>query len=160
MEEIVKNVTSLVLATNPTASLINHVTLVGPKFARQWMRYSNQTVADKVPHEMLDLIDPLWYQYPPMDPLWHKLLGIVMVVLGILGWAGNGCVVYIFFFTPSLRTPSNLLVINLAFSDFLMMTIQSPPMVINCWYETWVLGESKIFIPNKLEVITVYIKVI
>lgn len=47
---------------------------------------------------------------------------------------------YIFSTTKSLRTPSNLLVLNLAFSDFMMMVVQSPPMVINCFYETWALG--------------------
>lgn len=80
-----------------------------------------------------------------MDPLWHKALGLVMIVIGILGWCGNGVVVYVFLLTPSLRTPSNLLVVNLAFSDFLMMIIMSPPMVINCYYETWVLGKSRFF---------------
>ena len=83
----------------------------------------------------------LRYQYPPMDPIWHKALGLVMVVIGIIGWCGNGVVVYIFLVTPSLRTPSNLLTVNLAFSDFFMMIAMSPPMVVNCWYETWVLGE-------------------
>ncbi|XP_011311423.1 rhodopsin [Fopius arisanus] len=146
MEQLVENVTSVLesLSSNSTTlhstTLINHAITMGPRAAKQWMRYSNQTVADKVPEDMLSLIDPHWYQFPPMDPLWHKLLGLVMIVIGILGWSGNGVVVYIFLFTPSLRTPSNLLVINLAFSDFLMMIIQSPPMVINCWYETWMLG--------------------
>lgn len=65
-----------------------------------------------------------------------------MIVLGVLGWSGNGVVVYVFLMTPSLRTPSNLLVVNLAFSDFIMMIIMSPPMVINCYYETWVLGNE------------------
>ncbi|XP_046606735.1 rhodopsin-like isoform X3 [Neodiprion virginianus] len=116
------------------------ISTMGPQVARQWMRFNNQTVADKVPPEMLHLIDPHWYQFPPMDPLWHKILGLVMIVLGVLGWSGNGVVVYVFMLTPSLRTPSNLLVVNLAFSDFLMMIIMSPPMVINCYYETWVLG--------------------
>lgn len=87
------------------------------------------------------------YQFPPLDPLWHKILGLVMIVLGVLGWSGNGVVVYVFLMTPSLRTPSNLLVVNLAFSDFIMMIIMSPPMVINCYYETWILGnEHTIFI--------------
>ncbi|XP_018351838.1 PREDICTED: rhodopsin-like isoform X1 [Trachymyrmex septentrionalis] len=82
----------------------------------------------------------LQYQFPPMDPMWHKILGLVMIVLGFMGWCGNGVVVYIFLMTPSLRTPSNLLVVNLAFSDFIMMIIMTPHMVINCYYETWVLG--------------------
>ncbi|XP_057329295.1 rhodopsin-like [Microplitis mediator] len=123
------------------AALISHAALsMGPHAAKQWMRYSNQTVADKVPEEMLHLVDPHWYQYPPMHHIWHKTLGIVMIVIGILGWTGNGCVVYIFLITPSLRTPNNILVVNLAFSDFLMMVIMSPPMVVNCWFETWILG--------------------
>ncbi|XP_025075743.1 rhodopsin-like isoform X5 [Pogonomyrmex barbatus] len=63
-----------------------------------------------------------------------------MVILVFMGWIGNGVVIYIFLMTPFLRTPSNLLVINLAFSDFIVMIIMSPPMVINCYYETWVLG--------------------
>lgn len=35
-------------------------TTVGPKFARQWMRFNNQTVVSKVPEEMLHLIDTYW----------------------------------------------------------------------------------------------------
>ncbi|KAM0725912.1 rhodopsin [Formica fusca] len=102
--------------------------------------FGNQTVVDKVPPEMLHLVDAHWYQFPPMNPLWHALLGFVIGILGMISVIGNGMVVYIFTTTKSLRTPSNLLVINLAISDFLMMLCMSPAMVINCYYETWVLG--------------------
>nr|CAD7262114.1 unnamed protein product [Timema shepardi]CAD7572169.1 unnamed protein product [Timema californicum] len=102
--------------------------------------FGNQTVVDRVPPEMLYLVDAHWYQFPPINPLWHGLLGFVIGVLGMISVIGNGMVVYIFSSTKSLRTPSNLLVVNLAFSDFLMMFTMSPPMVINCYYETWVLG--------------------
>ncbi|KAG6794909.1 long wavelength sensitive opsin 2 [Apis mellifera caucasica] len=121
-------------------SNISTLTTTGPQFARQLMRFNNQTVVSKVPEEMLHLIDLYWYQFPPLDPLWHKILGLVMIILGIMGWCGNGVVVYVFIMTPSLRTPSNLLVVNLAFSDFIMMGFMCPPMVICCFYETWVLG--------------------
>lgn len=134
---------SLLLGLNETiinVSMIHTLSTFGPQFAHQKMKYNNQTVADKVPPEMLHLIDPHWYQFPPLDPLWHKILGLVMIIIGIMGWCGNGVVVYVFMMTPSLRTPSNLLVVNLAFSDFIMMVIMSPPMVINCYYETWILG--------------------
>lgn len=123
--------TSIVSTSMPT---------IGPQFARQYMNFNNHTVVDKVPPEMLHLVDPHWYQFPPLDPIWHKILGLVMIVLGLMGWCGNGVVVYVFLMTPSLRTPSNLLVVNLAFSDFIMMVIMSPPMVINCYFETWILG--------------------
>lgn len=50
------------------------------------------------------------------------------------------CVIYIFTTTKTLRTPSNLLVVNLAVSDFLIMFTMGPPMVVNCMNETWVFG--------------------
>ncbi|XP_071579838.1 rhodopsin, long-wavelength [Temnothorax nylanderi] len=109
-------------------------------WAAQGGGFGNQTVVDKVPPEMLHLVDAHWYQFPPMNPLWHALLGFIIGVLGVISVIGNGMVVYIFTTTKSLRTPSNLLVVNLAISDFLMMLAMSPAMVINCYYETWVLG--------------------
>nr|WCQ76408.1 long wavelength sensitive opsin 2 [Ptosima undecimmaculata] len=101
---------------------------------------SNLTVVDKVPPEMLYLVDHHWYQYPPLNPLWHGILGFAIGILGIVSVFGNGMVCYIFCSTKALRTPSNFLVVNLAFSDFCMMFTMSPPMVINCYFETWVLG--------------------
>nr|AGH15790.1 long wavelength sensitive opsin 1 [Ceratosolen solmsi] len=102
--------------------------------------FNNQTVVDKAAPEIHHMIDPYWYQFPPMNPLWYGILGFVIGCLGCVSVIGNGMVVYIFASTKSLRTPSNLLVINLAFSDFCMMFTMSPPMVINCYYETWIFG--------------------
>lgn len=118
----------------------------GPSYAAysswggQQSGFGNQTVVDKVPADMLHLIDAHWYQYPPLNPLWHAILGFMIGVLGVISVTGNGMVVYIFTTTKTLRTPSNLLVVNLAITDFLMMFCMSPPMVINCYYETWVFG--------------------
>jgi r-opsin len=100
----------------------------------------NITVVDKVLPEMLQLIDPHWYQFPPMNPLWHSILGFVIAVLGLISITGNYVVIKVFTSNKSLRTPSNLLVVNLAFSDFLMMFCMAPPMVINCYHETWTFG--------------------
>ncbi|XP_055611119.1 opsin-1-like [Uranotaenia lowii] len=101
---------------------------------------ANLTVVDKVPADMLHMVNAHWYQFPPMNPLWHSMLGFAIFILSFISLVGNGCVMYIFTGTKTLRTPSNLLVVNLAFSDFLMMFTMGPPMVINCYYETWVLG--------------------
>lgn len=105
----------------------------------------NLTVVDSVLPDMLHMVDAYWYQFPPLNPLWHGILGFVIGVLGFISVAGNGMVIYIFSSTKALRTPSNLLVVNLAFSDFFMMLTNSLPMVINCYYETWVLGKYKLF---------------
>nr|QWV42615.1 long wavelength sensitive opsin 1 [Nitops pallipennis] len=101
---------------------------------------SNLTVVDKVIPDMIHLVDPYWYQFPPMNPLWYGILGFMIAVLAFISIMGNGMVIYIFSTTKSLRTPSNLLVVNLAFSDFCMMATMSFPMIINCYNETWVWG--------------------
>nr|BAQ54895.1 opsin, long-wavelength sensitive type [Epiophlebia superstes] len=111
-----------------------------PQMAARWGGVSNQTVVDMVLPEMMPLIDPHWYQFPPINPLWHGILGFVIACLGFISWTGNGVVIYIFSCTKSLRSPSNLLVVNLAFSDFFMMVVMCPFMLINCYNETWVFG--------------------
>jgi r-opsin len=100
----------------------------------------NMTVVDKVLPDMLHMIDPHWHQFPPMNPLWHSILGFAIFVLGSISVIGNYIVISVFTSTKALRTPSNLLVVNLAVSDFLMMFCMAPPMVMNCMHETWIHG--------------------
>ncbi|XP_076030478.1 rhodopsin-like [Oratosquilla oratoria] len=102
--------------------------------------YGNYTVVDTVPKEILHMVDSHWYQFPPMNPLWYGLLGFAIFVLGAMSVIGNGVVIWVFMNTKSLRSPANTLVVNLALSDFLMMLTMFPPMVINCFQGTWVLG--------------------
>jgi r-opsin len=100
----------------------------------------NISVVDKVLPDMLHLIDPHWYQYPPMNPLWHSILGLVIFIIGMISLIGNACVIQIFSTEKTLRSPANLLIVNLAISDFGMMFTMGPPMVIACYHETWVFG--------------------
>nr|BAQ54855.1 opsin, long-wavelength sensitive type [Anax parthenope] len=109
--------------------------------AERWGRAINKTIVDKVLPDMLPSIDPQWYQFPPINPVWHDILGFVIGVMGLVSWTGNGVVLYVFSNTKYLRTPSNYLVVNLAFTDFFMMIIMCPFMLINCYYETWVFGQ-------------------
>jgi r-opsin len=103
--------------------------------------FGNQTVIDKVPSEMLHMVNAHWYQFAPINPLWHAILGFIIGVLGTISIIGNGMVIYIFSTTKSLRTPSNLLVINLAVSDFFMMMCMSPAMVRMIIYNRHVRSE-------------------
>nr|QOY43977.1 rhodopsin [Trichobius frequens] len=109
----------------------------GPQFSAL---VGNGSVTDKVTPDMMHLIHPYWNQFPAMEPLWSKILLLYMIVIGIISWCGNGVVIYIFTTTKSLRTPANLLVINLALSDFGMMVVNTPMMGINLYFETWILG--------------------
>lgn len=102
--------------------------------------YSNETVFDKVLPEMKHLVDMHWAQFPPMNPLWHSILALFLVMLGIVACSGNFVVAYIFLTTKSLRSPSNMLIVNLAFSDFMLMFTLVPIMLYGCVKETWQLG--------------------
>ncbi|XP_045596786.1 rhodopsin [Procambarus clarkii] len=104
--------------------------------------YGNFTVVDMAPKDILHMIHPHWYQYPPMNPMMYPLLLIFMLFTGILCLAGNFVTIWVFMNTKSLRTPANLLVVNLAMSDFLMMFTMFPPMMVTCYYHTWTLGPT------------------
>lgn len=100
----------------------------------------NASLGESVPAEIVHMIDPYWYQWPPMEPFWFGIIGFVITILGIMSLSGNFIVIYIFTSAKSLRTPSNMFVVNLAFSDFMMMFTMFPPVVVNGFYGTWILG--------------------
>ncbi|XP_066941474.1 rhodopsin-like [Macrobrachium rosenbergii] len=99
--------------------------------------YGNYTVVDTVHHDLLHLVDAHWYQFPPMNPLWYNLIAVWMVVMGLLAVGGNFVVIWVFMCTKSLRSPANMYVVSLAFSDFGMMLTMCPPILVNCYYQTW-----------------------
>ncbi|KAA0204025.1 MWS opsin, partial [Hyalella azteca] len=92
------------------------------------------SVVDIVPPHMKDLIHPHWSSFPPPNPMWHYLLGIIYIVMGVLATFGNGVVIYLYMKIKKLRTPSNLLVLNLAIMDMLMLLSQFPFFVYNCFH--------------------------
>jgi hypothetical protein len=49
----------------------SQVTNYGPTAWQGSGVLSNLTVVDKVPQDMLYLVDNHWYQFAPMNPLWH-----------------------------------------------------------------------------------------
>lgn len=89
---------------------------------------------------MLHLVHEHWYRFPPINPLWHGILGATMILLGAISIIGNGLVIYLMTSVPSLRTPTNLLVTCLASSDFLMMAFNMSVMAINSFAKTWAIG--------------------
>uniref|UniRef100_A0A1B0BNM9 G-protein coupled receptors family 1 profile domain-containing protein n=1 Tax=Glossina palpalis gambiensis TaxID=67801 RepID=A0A1B0BNM9_9MUSC len=100
----------------------------------------NVSLAESVPSDIMHMVDPYWYKWPPMEPLWFGIIGFIITVLGIMSLTGNFIVMYIFTSSKSLRTPSNMFVVNLAFSDFMMMFTMFPPVVLNGIYGTWIMG--------------------
>ncbi|XP_071346657.1 melanopsin-like [Trachinotus anak] len=71
----------------------------------------------------------------------HYIIGSVILLVGITGMLGNALVIYVFCRSRTLRSPSNLLVVNLAATDFLMSLTQSPVFFVASLHHRWVFGE-------------------
>nr|QIW86036.1 opsin L1 [Neogonodactylus oerstedii] len=102
--------------------------------------YGNFTVVDTVPENMLHMIHSHWYQFPPLNPMWYGILAFVVTVVGLCSICGNFVVIWVFMNTKALRSPANTLVVSLAVSDFIMMACMFPPLVLNCYWGTWIFG--------------------
>uniref|UniRef100_H3CBM4 Rhodopsin n=1 Tax=Tetraodon nigroviridis TaxID=99883 RepID=H3CBM4_TETNG len=62
-------------------------------------------------------------------------------MVGVTGTLGNALVIYVFCRSRALRSPSNLLVVNLAVADFLMSLTQSPVFFVASLHRHWPFGE-------------------
>ncbi|XP_077482094.1 melanopsin-A-like [Stigmatopora argus] len=71
----------------------------------------------------------------------HYTIGVVILAVGITGILGNFLVIYAFCRSRSLRTPSNIFIINLAFTDFFMCLTQSPIFFITSMHKRWIFGK-------------------
>lgn len=71
----------------------------------------------------------------------HYIIGSVILIVGITGVIGNALVIYVFCRSHSLRTRGNMLVVNLAVSDFFMSLTQSPVFFVASLHQRWVFGE-------------------
>ncbi|XP_050738699.1 compound eye opsin BCRH1-like [Eriocheir sinensis] len=91
------------------------------------------TIVDFVPDEVKHMVLQHWYSFPPVNPMWHYLLGMIYIILGFFSIMGNGMVIYLYMNAKNLKTPSNMLVVNLALSDLIMLTTNFPPFAFNCF---------------------------
>ncbi|XP_045149425.1 melanopsin isoform X5 [Echinops telfairi] len=80
----------------------------------------------------------------------HYTLGTVILLVGLTGMLGNLMVIYTFCRSRSLRTPANMLIINLAVSDFLMSFTQAPVFFTSSLYKQWLFGEAGAYVPDGL----------
>merc|ERR1740128_1487481 len=75
--------------------------------------------------------------------MWYMFLGMMYFCIGTCAVCGNFIVLKIFGSFPALRTPANMLVMNLAFSDFALMLSLFPEMVYNFFCGgSWQFGET------------------
>ncbi|XP_066989863.1 compound eye opsin BCRH1-like [Macrobrachium rosenbergii] len=114
------------------------VNSTGPQFAYFGQEATfgypaGMTVVDFVPEEIKHMVHQHWYSFPPVNPMWHYLLGVIYIFLGFFSITGNLIVIHLYFKAKFLQTPANLLVVNLAVSDMIMLTTNFPPFAYNCF---------------------------
>ena len=77
---------------------------IGTKPPIVWGYPDGVSIVDLVPHDMLDMIHPHWKQFQPINPMWHYLLGLIYIVLGITSITG-----IVFFFVNHLNSYLNFI---------------------------------------------------
>ncbi|GJQ70896.1 Rh3 [Trypoxylus dichotomus] len=92
-----------------------------------------------VPPEELIHIPEHWLVYPEPEASIHYLLAIVYMGFFMMSLIGNGLVMWIFSAAKTLRTPSNMFVVNLAFCDFIMMA-KAPIFIYNSFNRGFAAG--------------------
>ncbi|XP_019755582.2 opsin, ultraviolet-sensitive [Dendroctonus ponderosae] len=91
--------------------------------------------------EDLSHIPDHWLIYPEPDKSLHMLLGMIYVFFFVASMIGNGLVLWIFTTAKSLRTASNMFVVNLAFCDFMMM-LKAPIFLYNSFHFGFATGHT------------------
>ncbi|XP_066585003.1 opsin, ultraviolet-sensitive [Prorops nasuta] len=92
-----------------------------------------------VPPEELVHIPEHWLVYPEPNASLHYLLALLYILFTFIALLGNGLVLWIFCAAQSLRTPSNMFVVNLALCDFFMM-LKAPIFIYNSFNTGFALG--------------------
>jgi len=98
-------------------------------------------MTDGIPDDVMEVVSHHWSSFPPVNPLIPHFFGILFFFLWVMSFIGNGCVIYIFLKVKSLRTPTNMFIVNLALSDLLMMTTMGPTVTVNVLIQRyWLWG--------------------
>ncbi|KAF5399401.1 RHO G-protein coupled receptor [Paragonimus heterotremus] len=83
-------------------------------------------------------VHPHWHNFPVPDPMYNYLIGMLITIICCTAMAGNLLVIGLFSFAKQLRTPANVLIINLAISDFSFSLIVGFPLkTISAFNQRW-----------------------
>ena len=96
-----------------------------------WNLPDSFTVFNFAPKEIRPFLHPHWHNQKSPHPMLYYFFGLYYLVVGTVAIGGNTMVLRIYSKFPALRTPANLLVMNLAFTDFLLMVTLIPECVYN-----------------------------
>ncbi|XP_070490337.1 opsin, ultraviolet-sensitive-like [Chironomus tepperi] len=89
--------------------------------------------------EDLKQIPEHWLSYEEPEASLHYLLGLLYIAFTFCSLTGNGLVIWVFTAVKSLRTPSNVFIVNLAICDFVMM-VKTPIFIYNSFHRGFASG--------------------
>ncbi|CAF4744390.1 unnamed protein product [Pieris macdunnoughi] len=93
-----------------------------------------------IPAEHQGLVHEHWRQFPAVDKFSHYLMALIYFILMISSITGNSLVIWIFSTSKSLRSASNMFIVNLAIFDLTMM-LEMPHLIVNSFYQR-MLGDQ------------------
>ncbi|KAI9549944.1 hypothetical protein GHT06_005214 [Daphnia sinensis] len=80
-----------------------------------------------------------WLQFKPARPAAHFMLAVIYTVVFVIGLVSNIVIVYILLSSRKLLTPANILLVNLAFSDLLII-LMIPIFIYNSFLQGPAIG--------------------
>ncbi|XP_044313749.1 opsin, ultraviolet-sensitive [Drosophila rhopaloa] len=95
---------------------------------------------DKYDLSYIAKVNPFWLQFEPPKSSTFLVMATLYFVISVVGCVGNAFVIFMFANRKSLRTPANILVMNLAICDFLML-VKCPIAIYNNIKEGPALGD-------------------
>jgi len=95
---------------------------------------------DKYDLSYIAKVNPFWLQFEPPKSSTFLVMAALYCLISVVGCVGNAFVIFMFANRKSLRTPANILVMNLAICDFLML-IKCPIAIYNNIKEGPALGD-------------------
>ncbi|CAL8090019.1 unnamed protein product [Calicophoron daubneyi] len=99
--------------------------------------------------EFSSMVHPHWHSFRPPDPIHNYLAGAYIGIIGLTGVFENLLVIVLFTLDPVLRTPTNLLILNLAVSDLIFSAVNGFPLkTLAAFNQRWPWGRQGNYIPE------------
>ncbi|XP_068232396.1 opsin, ultraviolet-sensitive-like [Palaemon carinicauda] len=124
----------------PAAMMANVSRLEEPQDPSAYT-YEVKMLGWNTPSEYMEYVSPHWKSFEAPNPYLHYMLGVFYIMFMFASLCGNGVVIWVFSSAKSLRTPSNMFVVNLAILDFIMM-LKTPVFIVNSFNEGPIWGKQ------------------
>ncbi|KAF2904176.1 hypothetical protein ILUMI_01996 [Ignelater luminosus] len=119
--------------------VFNSTILATTQAQQEELETGQHLLAWNVPPSELVHIPAHWLVYPEPEASLHYLLGLLYTGFFFMSTIGNGLVIWVFSTSKSLKTASNMFVVNLAFCDFFMM-LKTPLFIYNSFHRGYATG--------------------